>query len=99
MGGENYSNGITVWYYDGSALCNLNGKYKTLKCVFGPVDGSSGSPSSVTFLVDGKEVKTVELDKNKLPIEISVPLSYGLQLKIVNSGESNNIGLANMVLE
>ncbi len=97
MAGNNYSNGFTFTGYSGSnALINLDGEYSALKCIFGHIDGYNDRESFVTFIVDGKEVKTVELEKNELPKEISIPLSYGLQLKIVSD---RYVGLADMILE
>jgi len=101
MAGEKYSNGIETMY-NGYALFNLNSKYSALNCTVGHTDANM-SEKVVTFVVDGKTVKTVELESGCLPKKISVPLNNGLQLKIVTNVITPNsytyIGIGNMTVK
>ncbi len=100
MAGKKYSNGLAT-SYAGHALFNLDSKYNTLNCVVGHTN-YNGYNKTVTFVVDGKTVKTVELEAECMPKEISVPLNYGLQLKIVVSssyGYNAIAGIANMIVK
>ena len=84
MAGKKYSNGIRASWVNEHASFNLDGKYSTMNLTVGRLDGISGA-QTVTFIVDGKVVEEVELPEDNLPKTISVPLQYGLQLKIVAS--------------
>ncbi len=95
MDGKKRSNGITFGW-GGNALFNLDGRYNSLSFDIGHTD-SLGYEKTVTFIVDGKTVKTVTLDPEQLAEHITIPLNYGLQLKIVTENES--IGLADMIVE
>ena len=101
MAGKKYSNGLATTRHAGHALFNLDSKYNTLNCVVGHTD-YNGYNKTITFVVDGKTVKTVELEAECMPKEISVPLNDGLQLKIVTSGEYTGrcpVGIANMIVK
>lgn len=102
MAGKKYSNGLTCTHYgqylirgDNYALFNLDSKYSTLSCVVGHTS-ENGKSKTVTFIVDGKSVKTVELEEECMPKKVSIPLKYGLQMKIVSSAE---IGIGNMIVK
>jgi len=101
MGGQNYSNGLETTY-NAYALFNLDSKYSTLNCVVGHTDKNM-SEKVVNFIVDGKTVKTVELESGCLPKNISVPLNKGLQLKIVTNVITTNsythVGIGNMLVK
>lgn len=100
MSGGKYSNGLVLHYGDHSnALFNLNSRFSTLECTVGHVDGDNYANNSVTFLVDGKVVKTVELEAECLPKTVSIPLSYGLQLKIIGGEDWDDIGIGNMTVK
>ena len=87
-------------------LCNLNGKYDSMTLTVGHKDGSrdDADGNQVTFVVDGKAVKEITINGTDMPQEITVPLNYGLQLKILYNGAwamtgtSYDVGLANIVL-
>ena len=92
MSGEKYSNGIRG-YKGGYALFNLNGKYSTLECTIGHTsDYLYDKGKVVSFIVDGRVVKEVELEADCLPKKVSIPLTYGLQLKIQFSDSNMAIG-------
>ena len=101
MAGKKYSNGLETTY-NGYALFNLDSKYKTLNCTVGHTDANM-SEKTVSFVVDGKTVKTVELESGCLPKDISVPLNNGLQLKIVTNVITPNsytyVGIGNMIVK
>lgn len=93
MAGEKYSNGITIYSGGGSALFNLNSKYSAIECTIGHADGRLSK--SVSFIVDGRTVEEVEIEDEALPKTVSVPLNYGLQLKIVGD---DGIGIGNITV-
>lgn len=96
MAGEKYSNGLT-FSWNGSALFNLNSKYSTIECTIGHT-GYLDDDKSVSFIVDGRVVQTVELEAECMPKTVSVPVSYGLQLKIQLSDDSHDIGIGNITV-
>lgn len=103
MGGKKYTNGLTLagcYSSETYALFNLNGKYKSLEMVIAPVDGNE-NPSGIAFIVDGKNVAEYVVKEGDYPKTISVPLNYGLQLKIVTiDGEGRyKTGLGNIVVK
>ena len=97
MAGEKYSNGFEI-SDGGSALFNLNSKYSSIEMTIGHVDGSGDVDQTVSFLVDGKLVKEVTVGFEELPKTISIPVQYGLQLKIVTSEYRPDTGFANVTV-
>ena len=105
MAGKKYSNGISV-EHNGYALFNLDAKNSTLNCVIGHTAYNTQS-KTVSFVIDGKTVKTVELEPECMPKTISVPLNYGLQMKILvdngligyGNSFSAKVGIANMIVK
>ncbi len=96
MAGEKYSDGMVSYSSSGYALFNLNSKYSTLECTVGHSDSyNTNRDRSVSFIVDGKVVQTVELEASTLPKKVSIPLKYGLQLKIIFS---SGVGIGNMTV-
>lgn len=85
MSGVKYSNGFHVYGSEGNVLFNLNSKYSQIKFTVGHVDGSDMIGQTASFYVDGKLVKEIYVDAEDLPKEITIPVNYGLQLKIVTS--------------
>lgn len=100
MAGEKYSNGIAFSGWGSAhALFNLNSKYSSIECTVGHTDEEQDE-KSVSFIVDGKVVKTVELEAECLPKKVIVPVNYGLQLKIqTGDGGFNYIGIGNMTVK
>ncbi len=97
MAGEKYSNGM-VFSKGQSALFNLNSKYQTIECTIGHTS-YQGDEKTVSFIVDGKVVQEITLEPECLPKKVSVPVQYGLQLKIVaNNSNFGQIGLGNMTV-
>ncbi|MCD8180945.1 MAG: NPCBM/NEW2 domain-containing protein, partial [Firmicutes bacterium] len=105
MAGEKYSNGFTLTAIaDCYALFNLNGKYSSIELTVGCADSnSSDATGTVSFIVDGELIKTVDIDTEMLPQKISIPLNYGLQMKVVATGGSTwhclGVGLANIIVK
>lgn len=101
MAGEKYSNGLTMDHVGAFALFNLDSKFSTLECTIGHTDYEQ-LDKSVSFFVDGKKVKEVNLEAECLPKKILIPISYGLQLKIMTNGNSWHegcIGIGNIVVK
>lgn len=98
MAGEKYSNGMVFDDNGQHALFNLNGKYSAVECTVGHT-GSEQREKSVSFIVDGKVVKTIELEAECLPKKVLIPVSYGLQLKIQGSDDNGYIGIGNMTVK
>lgn len=97
MAGEKYSNGVRMWS-GSSALFNLNSRYSTIECVVGHA-GDSSREQSVSFIVDGKTVKEINLEAECLPKTVSIPVNYGLQLKIVTSNSNSSyVGIGNITV-
>lgn len=96
MDGKKRSNGITVDNWGGSVLFNLDGRFNSLNLDVGHV-GNLENEKTVSFIVDGRTVKTVELDPEQLAEHVTIPLNYGLQLKIVT--EDWYVGFADLVVE
>ena len=95
MAGEKYSNGITsngLSWDKAYALFNLNSKYSMLECTIGHTDDEQKEGKSVSFIVDGRVVEEIELEPECLPKKVSIPVSYGLQLKIQFSSRDMGIG-------
>lgn len=101
MAGNRYR-GFTLWgNSDSFALINLNGKYSALDVVLGPEDGCSIEDTSiVTFILDGKESKSFEIETTDYPQTVTVPLNGALQLKIVSEADYNttSIGFGNITI-
>ncbi len=96
MAGEKYSDGLTFGSYSNCfALFNLNSKYSAIECTVGHTN-SEQKDKSISFIVDGKVVKEITLEAECLPKTVSIPVSYGLQLKIVSS--NSYIGIGNMTV-
>lgn len=86
--GEYYTNALSKGGSVGisTALFNLDGKYDTLTCVVGHTDWLQDEKTTVTFIVDGKIVKTIEIEPNSFSKEANIDLQKGLQLKIMLDG-------------
>jgi len=87
--GENYTNALENYWGSWStatAMFNLDGKYNSISCVLGLTTDHSDVDYKVSFVVDGKNIKTVSLDENSITEEIVVNLNQALQLKIMIDG-------------
>lgn len=101
MGGTKYTNGFTFGGYDAYAWFNLNGKYSSISFDLGHIDGTSNKDKTINFYVDGKLVKEYTVEYSELPQRVTVPLNYGLQLKIEQSHVSDDArtGFGNVTLK
>lgn len=107
MAGTNYSNGFILcgsapsFYSECHALFNLNSKYSHIDFTIGHVDNTALSDVPVTFIVDGKIVEEITVKAEYIPQTVSIPVNYGLQLKIVTGGGSISpqIGFGNMTVK
>ena len=95
MDGKKRSNGM-YFEYGGNALFNLDGRFNSLSLDVGHVDNLEAE-KTISFIVDGRTVKMVELEPEQLTEHVTIPLNYGLQLKIVTEGY--DVGLADMIVE
>ena len=100
MAGEKYSNGIKLGVHGWYALFNLNSKYSSIECTVGHATDNQ-LEKTVYFYVDGKLVKEVTIHAEELPKKISIPVRYGLQLKIMSDkeDESGYIGIGNITVK
>ena len=102
MGGRKYSNGFHVYGGEGNILFNLNSKYSQITFMVGHIDGSPMTGQTASFFVDGKLIKEVHVDADDLPIEVSIPVNFGLQLKIVTACDEpsiSRIGFGNITVQ
>lgn len=80
--------------FNSTALLNLDSKYDCMTFTVGHCDGqfkgytSYDEEKKIEFIVDDKVVKTHIISPNAYPEQITVPLNYGLKLKIVASGDT-----------
>lgn len=90
MSGTKYSNGFVLNYRGGYAMFNLNSKYSNIEFTVGHVDGSGMEEDDqvLYFYVDGKLVKEVSVGSEDMPKTVSIPVNYGLQLKVLKGEEA-----------
>lgn len=102
MSNTDYTNGFMLQdYYDNHyTLFNLNGKYESLNLTVGHIDGSGMGDTKVSFIVDGKTIKEMDIIAEELPKNISIPVNYGLQMKILVTGYWDaHIGFGNITVK
>ena len=103
MSGKKYSNGFILgrnqFGVEAYALFNLDSKYSDITFTIGHVDGTSMNDQEVLFFVDGKLVKTMEIGASDLAKEVSIPVEYGLQLKILRSPSYAELGIGNITVK
>ena len=102
MAGSKYSNGFVLDYWDGYALFNLNSRYSTINFTIGHVDKTATAARHVSFLLDGKTIKELDVEPEDLPRSISIPVNYGLQLKVVVTSDdisNTGIGFGNITVQ
>ncbi len=105
MGGQKYSNGFQMFDPSSNPMIyfNLNSKYSNIDFTIGHVDSEGDQDADVNFFVDGRLVQTYHVTGGELPKTVSVPVSYGLQLKIVvenadDDWNSSDIGFGNVTV-
>ncbi len=101
MTGKKFSNGFTHGG-NGTIYFSLDGKYHSLNLDVGMFEGNY--EATISFIVDEKTIKTIDITYEDLTKNISVPLKNGLQLKIVITSNSNyanvpGIGFGNITIE
>ena len=99
MAGSEYTNGFDFYANNYYELFNLNAEYDYVTMTVGHVDGSSMSDGVVRFFVDGELALEVDVSAEGLPQQVTLPLNYALQLKIVVDSDAfwePHIGLADM---
>ena len=75
---------------DSYMLFSLSNNYIEVVLTFGVTDNYRTTASSkIDFYVDGVKVKTVSVNCDSMPEEITVPLNYKKQLKIYTDFESS----------
>ena len=80
-------------------LFNLDNAYNELVLTVGVSDDYiTQLPSKINFYVDGVKVKTISVNAESMPEEITIPLNYKRQLKISTEYYSNNVYDAAVVL-
>ena len=65
------------------------------------MDGYGDREKTVSFYVDGKKVKEVDVFEGDMPKKVTVPLKYGLQLKIHTdvNGQDYKVGIGNITVK
>ena len=101
MSGKKYSNGFSFQYNNQFAMFNLNSRYSTINCTVGHIDGTDMNDQAISFIVDGKLIKEITVEAEALPKTISIPVNYGLQLKIINNDNwnSSRVGIGNITVQ
>jgi len=111
MGGKRYTNGFSLnnsnWS-EGEIYFNLDSKYKNITLDMGPVDGSGftlaepNGPEDTTivkFFVDDKLIKDYTLCDGDLPKTVTIPINYGMKLKVTHCSRDGSVGFGNIVVE
>ncbi len=104
MGGKKFTNGFTLENYswaEGEIYFNLDAKYKSITLNMGPVDGTGFFKENTTigFYVDDKLVKEYIVKPGDLPQQITVPVNYGMKLKVIHNERDADIGFGNITVE
>ncbi|MCQ4935536.1 stalk domain-containing protein [Anaerotignum propionicum] len=92
MSGEKRTNGFELngWYFGSTheayVLINTNGKYEQLSFDVGHLDGTYKNNPTLEVYVDGRLVKEEALKGDEGTRTISVPLNYGLNVKMYIKG-------------
>jgi len=99
MLGNAYTNSLVG---SGFSQHNLNGQFTTLTGTIGRRDGSfSSTPTTITFIGDGREIVSFDIDENTRPRDISVNVRGVLVLRIemsINFGTNVQV-FTNMIIE
>ncbi len=111
MGGHKYTNGFTLnnWGWNcGEVYFNLNAQYKTVTFDMGPIDGtnysitnarSSRGDTVVSIYVDDKLLADYTLKNGDLPQKITLPVNYGMKLRITHDVRDGSVGFGNIIAE
>lgn len=112
MQGQSYANAITANSTGGWSRHNLNAQFNTITGVLGRIDGGvggtdvAGNTPSISFVGDGRELASFNLDFHTAPQEISVDVTGVLILQIqitqpwlvMGGAEPINVAFANVMI-
>lgn len=102
MSGKRFSNGFSLDLSSDFALFNLDSKYSNINLTIGHIDGGDMIDRTVYFYVDGKLIKEIDVEAESLPKNISIPVNYALQLKVLLCEDNHygaDIGLGNITVQ
>lgn len=101
MAGTDQSNGITLGYEDSYVLINLKNKYQELNFNIGHLDKSEMDSCNVTFFLDGQAVKSMDIDAEAMPQNVTIPLNKASQIKILKTSKNRRayVGLSEMIVK
>lgn len=106
MGGVKYNTGYVFGDFITSYLLfNLNGQYSEISGTLGTVSWDTSLTRDLNIYLDGELYKTISVDPNKLPEDITIPVKGVMQLKLESPyngrGGTNGdtyIGLGNVII-
>jgi len=107
MGGVEYKTGYKFGGYGTRYLMfNLNGQYSEISGTLGVVSWNYLQVRDLNIYLDGKLYKTISVNPNKLPEDITIPVKGVMQLKLESpyngTGGSNGdtyIGFGNVIIK
>lgn len=83
MDGNLYTHGFFCNYWSSNyGLFNLNGKYDTLSCDIGHLDGHATGSKQIEIYLDGELSQVIEIPSESLVKHFDIPLHNALQMKI-----------------
>lgn len=92
MGGNKYTNGLSLHIYGYNAYYNLNGLYNSISGVYGMQDGTSDDyECTLNFYGDGRLLKSLTVKGGQLPKNFAVDVSGVAQLKIEADTNKNPV--------
>ena len=97
MSGKKYTNGIVMESYNSSAAYAIDTSNWIVECVVGHA-GYENLSKSVSFFINGLQVKEVKLWPGDAPVKVRFPVSDADYLDIVVNG-TGHIGIANITVE
>lgn len=96
MMGKKYTQGLEFSSWSGAyGYYNLDGKYSSVEFDVGHIDGKRSESTLIYIYIDGEVVQEVEVTGDMQTKHVSVPVNYGLQMKIVKK-ERGCYGIANL---
>jgi len=82
MAGNKYYNVIRYNANTSYSLHNLNGQYTQITGYLGHIDGEGTQKGTMTFYGDGNIIKSIDINAEQLPQNITIDVTGVLQLKI-----------------
>lgn len=104
MGGKDYNTGYRLGSYsDKYIMFNLDGQYSEISGMIGAANWKSLVARTLNIYLDGNLYKSIEVDPNKLPESITIPVKGVMQLKLESPYGNNNgetyIGLGELKIK